>query len=212
MAEHRTRARSPDTAVRGRLMSAATELFSRKGYSATTTREIVAAAGVTKPVLYYYFQNKEGIYLELMQKATTEFKEILNASRTGSGSPKKRVLHLCDQVLALFMRRIEAARLMYSIYYGPPQGAPFIDFDALHLQFQNTLIDLVNKGIETGEVRRGNVENVVWALLGATHIAMELEISHPKRRIGREGLGRVLKLILEGISTHRTRRKGGPSC
>jgi len=30
-------------------------------------REIVAAAGVTKPVLYYYFRNKEGIYLELMQ-------------------------------------------------------------------------------------------------------------------------------------------------
>jgi len=205
-------ARSPDTAVRERLVSAATDLFSRKGYAATTTREIVTAAGVTKPVLYYYFRNKEGIYLELMQKATTEFEEILNASRNDSGSPKRRVLRLCDQVLALFMRRIEAAKLMYSIYYGPPQGAPFIDFDALHLQFQNTLINLVKKGITAEELRRGNVANRVWAILGATHIAMELELCHPKRRLGREGLGRVLKFILDGISVNRTRQKGEEPC
>jgi TetR/AcrR family transcriptional regulator len=211
MAEHRSKARSLDTAVRERLVSAAMDLFSRKGYAATTTREIVGAAGVTKPVLYYHFRNKEGIYLELMQKATTEFEEILNASRTDSGSPKRRILRLCDQVLALFMRRIEAARLMYSIYYGPPQGAPFIDFDALHLQFQNTIMDLVQKGIRAGELRK-KIGDSTWAILGATHIAMELELSHPERKLGREGLDRVLKLILDGISAHRTGRKGGQSC
>jgi AcrR family transcriptional regulator len=43
---------APDISVRNRLLSAATELFSSKGYSATATREIVTAAGVTKPVLY----------------------------------------------------------------------------------------------------------------------------------------------------------------
>jgi hypothetical protein len=109
------------------------------------------------------------------------------------------------------MRRIEAARLMYSIYYGPPQGAPFIDFDALHLQFQDTVMDLVQKGIRAGELRK-KMEDSTWAILGATHIAMELEISHPGRRLGREGLDRVLKLILDGISAHRTRQKGGRSC
>ena len=45
-------------------LSAARELFARKGYSGTSVREIVAAADVTKPVLYYYFRNKEGLYLE----------------------------------------------------------------------------------------------------------------------------------------------------
>ena len=36
-------------------------LFAQKGYDATSTREIVEAAGVTKPMLYYYFGSKEGL-------------------------------------------------------------------------------------------------------------------------------------------------------
>ncbi|MCE1227092.1 MAG: TetR/AcrR family transcriptional regulator, partial [Geobacteraceae bacterium] len=54
----------PDTSanVRQRLLDAALQLFSTKGYAATSVRELVEAAGVTKPVLYYYFKNKEGLY------------------------------------------------------------------------------------------------------------------------------------------------------
>jgi AcrR family transcriptional regulator len=37
--------------------------------SVSSVREIVALAGVTKPVLYYYFRNKEDIYLALIYKA-----------------------------------------------------------------------------------------------------------------------------------------------
>ena len=44
--------------ARERLLSGATELFASKGYAATTVREIVERAGVTKPVLYYYFRSK----------------------------------------------------------------------------------------------------------------------------------------------------------
>jgi TetR/AcrR family transcriptional regulator len=201
------KSRPPDGAVQARLVSAAMELFSRKGYAATTTREIVAAAGVTKPVLYYYFRNKEGIYLDLMRKATGDFEQVLDNSLAGSGSPKKRILRLCDRVLALFMRHIEAARLIYSIYYGPPQGAPFVDFDALHLKFENTLRDLVASGIHMGELHRGSVENRVWAILGATHIAMELEICHPDRSMGRAGLRRVLNLIFQGISAGKEEKR-----
>lgn len=37
--------------------------FCPKGFAAASTREIVEAAGSPKPMLYYYFQNKEGLYL-----------------------------------------------------------------------------------------------------------------------------------------------------
>ncbi|MEA2040283.1 MAG: TetR/AcrR family transcriptional regulator, partial [Thermodesulfobacteriota bacterium] len=47
--------------VRARLLVAGTTIFAEKGYASTTVREIVARAGVSKPVLYYYFKNKEGI-------------------------------------------------------------------------------------------------------------------------------------------------------
>ena len=190
---------SLDIAVRNRLLSAATELFSRKGYPATTTREIVAAAGVTKPVLYYYFRNKEGIYLELMGGAFAKFDALLDASRRERGSATKRLLCLSDQIFSLFMENIEVARLMYSIYYGPHQGAPFFNFDAYHLKCQDTIRQLVKKGIHQREFQKGNVEDRVWAILGAVNVALEVQLSHPEWAIDRKGLARILNLILRGF-------------
>jgi TetR/AcrR family transcriptional regulator len=199
MTKKRVKSASPDITVRNRLLSAATELFSRKGYSATTIREIVAAAGVTKPVLYYYFGNKEGIYLELNRGVFGKFEALLDASRKGRGNAIERLLHLSDQVFTLFMENIEVARLMYSIYYGPHQGAPSFNFDTYHFKFQDAIRQLVKKGIHQGEFQKGNAEDMVWAILGAVNVAMEVQLSHPEKAIDRKGLARILKLILRGF-------------
>ena len=42
--------------ARERLLETATDIFAKKGYAGTSVREIVNRAGVSKPVLYYYFQ------------------------------------------------------------------------------------------------------------------------------------------------------------
>ena len=63
--KHRKQENTDDGSARARLLEAATALFAEKGYASTTVREIVAGAGVSKPVLYYYFKNKEGIFLAI---------------------------------------------------------------------------------------------------------------------------------------------------
>ena len=173
-----------------------------------TTREIVAAAGVTKPVLYYYFQNKEGIYLELMRRAFTKFDALLDASRSQRGSATQRLLRLCDQVFTLFLENIPSARLMYTIYYGPPQEAPFFDFDAYFLKFEDTISRLIKVGIQQREFRKGSVEDRVWLILGAVNVATNVQLSHPKMGMGRRRLARILKLIFQAISVQRRRQKG----
>ena len=207
MVKPRSGSKSLDMAVRNRLLSAATELFSRKGYSATTTREIVAASEVTKPVLYYYFRNKEGIYLELIRGAYAKFDALLDTSRSEKGSASERLLRLSDQIFSLFMENIEMARLMYSIYYGPHQGAPFFDFDTYHLKFQDTIRQLVNEGKQQGEFHKGNADDMMWAILGAVNVAMEVQLCHPELGMERKRLAQILKLILRGISTQKTRQE-----
>ncbi len=186
--------------VRQRLLAAATDLFARKGYAATTVREIVDSARVTKPVLYYYFQNKEGIYLELMRQTFSNVDYLVDFSRGEKGSTREKLLRFCDQAFSLFMQNIEAVRVMYAIYYGPHQGAPFFDFDAYHLKFQEAIRRLVEEGIRKGEFRKGEAENMTWAILGAVNVAMEVQLGHPEMGLGREGLARVLNLIFRGIS------------
>ena len=207
MAGRKSRRSPENESVRQRLLTAATDLFTRKGYATTTVREIVGAAGVTKPVLYYYFRNKEGIYLELMREAFARLEELIDDSAGDRGSATQKLLRLCDRTYTLFMENVKVARVMYSIYYGPQQGAPFFDFDSYHLKFLEAVRGLIEEGIRRGEFRKGNPEDMTWAILGAINVAMEVHLGHIELVLGRQGLGRVLKLIFQGISAKKGRRK-----
>jgi TetR/AcrR family transcriptional regulator len=197
-----------DQTVRERLLAGAVELFARKGYASTTVREIVEAAHVTKPALYYYFRNKEGIYLELMRAAETQFENLLDSARKEIGEVKSRILRFSEQVYQLFLDQIEIARVGISIHYGPAQGTPFFDFDAFHLKFQQLIEQLIREGIRKGEFRKGNVTDMTWAILGAINVAIEVQLWNPEKSTGCRGLVRVIKLIFSGISNRYTNKKG----
>jgi TetR/AcrR family transcriptional regulator len=187
-----------DESVRHRLLDAASRLFAQKGYAATTVREIVEEAGVTKPVLYYYFGNKEGIYLELMRHALGHAEEVIESALESAGSARERIELLCDRTFALILDNLDFVRVMDSIYYGPPQGAPPFDFDEFHRSFENAVCTLVEEGMESGELRADDADVVTWAILGALDIAKGMHLCHPERSKGRAGLSRLLAVVFEG--------------
>lgn len=59
------------------LLECALTLFSEKGYESTGINEIVQTVGVTKPTLYYFFQSKEGIFEEILNRYYKKFNSIL---------------------------------------------------------------------------------------------------------------------------------------
>ena len=189
--------------VRERLLAGATGLFASKGYAATTVREIVERAGVTKPVLYYYFRSKEGIYLELMREPFGKFAALVEETLLTAGSARERLFRLCLRAYDIVVEHIDAARVMYAIYYGPPQGAPFIDFDAYHRRFQEAVLQVLREGVRDAEFRRVNLNDAMWAVVGAVNVAMEVELCHPPQSLGRDGVRRVLEIVLEGIVADR---------
>lgn len=58
--------------TRQRIIDAAEELFSAKGYSAVSVGEIAAAAEVRMPTLYQYFSGKSGIFAVLVGERAIE--------------------------------------------------------------------------------------------------------------------------------------------
>jgi AcrR family transcriptional regulator len=51
------------------MLAVAHTLFAERGYAAVTMDDVAGAAGITKPLLYNYFGNKERLYLACMQPA-----------------------------------------------------------------------------------------------------------------------------------------------
>lgn len=51
------------------MLETAHALFAARGYAEVTMDDVAAAVGVTKPLLYHYFGNKEGLLLACMKPA-----------------------------------------------------------------------------------------------------------------------------------------------
>lgn len=50
------------------ILSGAFEIFTTQGYAAASMTRIAKAAGVSKPTLYSYFEDKEGLFIALVQQ------------------------------------------------------------------------------------------------------------------------------------------------
>jgi AcrR family transcriptional regulator len=64
-----TPARLPREEREQQVLGEARRLFAERGYAAVTMDDVATAVGVTKPLLYTYFGNKEALYLACMQPA-----------------------------------------------------------------------------------------------------------------------------------------------
>ncbi len=202
------RSLQPDEhAVRERLLSAALDIFNERGYAATSVREIVEAAGVTKPSLYYYFGNKEGIYTELMREPFKSLERILEETAHEALSARERALRLFDRIFLLFMENLKAARLMYSIYYGPPQGAPFIDFEGYHVKVKEVAGLIVKHGIKSGEFRKVNADTFTCVLIGTLNFALEEQLCRRSPMVDKKGLFEMLTFIFDGITSSKSKGK-----
>lgn len=63
------RTRLPRAERERQMLDTARELFAARGYADVTMDEVATAVGVTKPLLYTYFGNKEQLFLACMKPA-----------------------------------------------------------------------------------------------------------------------------------------------
>ncbi|MFB6351303.1 MAG: TetR/AcrR family transcriptional regulator, partial [Bradymonadaceae bacterium] len=110
-----------------RMMRAGIHLFAQKGFAGTSVREIVQAADVTNPMLYYYFDNKEGLYNTLITYLFEHMTGLISARLAEAATLEEAVDAV---ILAHFegcKRSPVALRFVYMVLFGPEDSAP--DFD-----------------------------------------------------------------------------------
>ena len=76
--------------TRERILDVALELFSEKGYDATSMREIAERLGITKPALYYHFDSKEDIVRALLVDIESQVAALVAWAREQTYGPELR--------------------------------------------------------------------------------------------------------------------------
>ena len=142
-------------------MRGARELFGERGYGAVTNKDLAAAAGVTTGALYHYVESKLDLYLEVhrdMQVQIYSRFQSADASHHTFIGKMEAVLEAAhdmnrdDPSLAKFVGAVRADTRRY-----PEISARLGGADAARERF---FMDIVEAGIETGEVRREDFELV----------------------------------------------------
>lgn len=185
-------------------MDSAVLLFTNRGYAATSVREIVEMAGVTKPALYYHFESKEGIYLAILDELVKIADEGIAASRISTGTARERLEGFLLGIYDLFESKKAWVRMINAVFWGPAQGAPPFDFETFHKKMLDVLSEIAAEGIAAGEIRAASPDDVTLALMGVLSFNMDLALAHPEIGLGKDGFRRVLDLLFSGLAAPGT--------
>lgn len=80
---------SNDKAIR--VLNAAGLEFARWGFAGGRVDRIVAAAGVNRQLLFYYFQSKRGLFNAVLHQAAAELEHSLVGAAVRDGTPLERL-------------------------------------------------------------------------------------------------------------------------
>lgn len=192
------RTRVPRGEARDRIVAAATELFGRQGYEATTTRQIVEAAQVTKGALYHWFSSKEelltSIYRELLAEQTSRLQAI-----TSGGEPADVRLHSAVTDLFAHMDDHAEALTVWARSMHLVAGEHAAAVREERRRYQHLFQDLVEEGQKAG-VFRGDVGASVITNTFLSSVVQIHRWFHAEGPLTRRELGsQMVALFLDGV-------------
>ena len=124
---------------RANLLSCALQLFAARGYDAVSVKEVVDAAGVTKPTLYHYFGSKRGLLDTLLAERFAELYQVIEEAATYRGDLPLTL----NRVTTAYFRYAKAQRLFYrmqlSMWFAPPDSDGFKAVSLLNVREQQIL-------------------------------------------------------------------------
>jgi len=190
--------KSDEQSAKISLLMAGITLFAEKGYASTSVREIVAHAGVTKPVLYYYFQNKEGLFRAILDAAAERQEELLNEVLGMTGTVLERVSFLYRRIYEELAENRDLFKMIHNLIFGPPQGVPPYDMEIYHERMLKAVEVIYQEGMEWGEVVKIDPHEAAMMVVGVTDYCFHKGYLNPQNMD--TGLAeRLLELAFRGL-------------
>ena len=175
------------------MLKVAREIFSTKGYHATSIDDLIEAAGIARGTFYLYFESKRAIFDELLDNLLETLRGVVHRIDVSPGAlpPIEQMNATVDRVLETLVANRELARIVLREAVGIDA-----DFDRKLADFygriENLLVAAVEAGMGMGLVRPCDSKVVARCILGlvkeVAHFAFVEREPHDVdiRHLGRE--------------------------
>jgi AcrR family transcriptional regulator len=187
-------------AVRERLLGAALQLFSRKGFESASVRELTEAAKVTRPTLYYHFGSKEGLYLELVERLCATVEDSILRSLVPQGTARVRLRSFVLKILDSIIEDAGNQRFFFVISLDPRRN----NLSSFHERTRNFIAAVVEllleEGVEKGEFETDDVTHITKLMLALvdSFIYHQIFLAYPKSN--RDETEKMLDVLLDQIA------------
>lgn len=157
--ETETSGRDPDR-TRARILAAATDEFARFGLGGARVDRIAAAAETNKRMLYYYFGNKEELFLAVLEATYAHIRSAETKLKLDTVEPLEGIRRLVAFTWRYYLDNPHFLTLLNSenLHRGRHLKTSK-RVAAMHSPFVATIADLLRRG-ERGGVIRGGIDPV----------------------------------------------------
>ncbi len=143
-----------------RILAEGWRLFQQKGYRGVTVDELCLRCGITKPTLYYYFQDKENLFVQVLHYRLRGFHHEVERP----GSLADRLQYVAATILESFQAEYSAL-LRDREHLKKPENLNKIR-EAFRGELFGPLSGLMKTGIDQGELAPDNPEVLTLIFLG----------------------------------------------
>lgn len=139
-----------------RILKAATAEFARHGLGGARVDRIAERAGANKRMLYYYYGNKEALFLAVMEASYLRIRNAERSLKLGETDPVEGIRRLVEFTWAYYLKHPEFLTLLNSENLHQARHIKRSkDIPAMHSPFVATIEDLLKRGVKAGQFRRG---------------------------------------------------------
>ncbi len=187
----------PRDGLAANILDEAIRMFALRGYASTSVREVVEAAGCTKPALYYHFTNKVGLYRAAVGASVARLEHVYDLA--GEFSFAQSLRAGLQKLREHAERHPYDLRLLLRADSEATVDPDLLDVRTMRGQDLARVEVMLAAGVQAGELREDlPIKAAAVALVGAMHLWLQLWLDgHP---LDAEFEDSTLSLYMNGVS------------
>ncbi|MEU2334040.1 helix-turn-helix domain-containing protein [Streptomyces sp. NPDC006654] len=189
----------PDSGLepRAELLAAAAELFTTRGYAATTTRAVAERAGMRQASMYHYVSGKEELLAELLESTVTPSlayaRELLADDATPAAERLRALCRADVELLCAGPHNLGALYLLPEVH-----AERFAGFRAVRAELKDAYRRLIAATAAGGGQAKGELElrtDLVFGLIEGVILIHRSEPERPAREFARATADAALRIV-----------------
>lgn len=150
--------------IREKLLRATFELIAEKGIDGVSVREIVERVNVSKPVLYYYFKDKEDLCAQLFEQIKLHVQDLYSEKKAANLTVREIIIEKLNHELRDMKTTPAIAKMILRTLSSDKKdrlGQLMCDINSVG---RDLIIKLFTQAEQRGEIKKGSAVKLAFMM------------------------------------------------